>query len=125
MKMPTRAHCLAVDFSIDIDIRPAINTHWTCNADVEIEWLDLKIAIRKRCLYTCLPSADTYLVITHRGGKGKWGAQSPPPVNPLSPQAVSPILQPSSRESVVDEADSKHMHDRMLFLLSHMIVSES
>ncbi|GJJ72528.1 hypothetical protein EMPS_04886 [Entomortierella parvispora] len=61
-------------------------------------------------------------VLSQRGGKGKWGAQSPPTVgSPVPAQAASPVLPAAGKESVVSEVDAKHMHDRMLFLLTHMI----
>ncbi|KAF9084487.1 hypothetical protein BGX23_010486 [Mortierella sp. AD031] len=69
-------------------------------------------------------------VFVQRGGKGKLGTQSPPQANQagFSPSA-SPVPQSSSpaavpvpaKETAISEADSKHMHDRMLFLLSNMI----
>ncbi|KAG0196421.1 hypothetical protein BGX28_010177 [Mortierella sp. GBA30] len=68
-------------------------------------------------------------VFVQRGAKGKWGAQSPPTASqpgfstsgsPVA-QYTSPVPAPTLKETVVSEADSKHMHDRMLFLLSNMI----
>ncbi|KAG0281285.1 hypothetical protein BGZ96_001188 [Linnemannia gamsii] len=69
-------------------------------------------------------------VFVQRGGKGKLGTQSPPTTNQagFSP-SVSPVPQSSGpttasvpvKETVINETDLKHMHDRMLFLLSNMI----
>ncbi|KAF9921805.1 hypothetical protein FBU30_008129 [Linnemannia zychae] len=68
-------------------------------------------------------------VFVQRGGKGKLGTQSPPTTNQagFSPSA-SPVPHSSgtsptfpAKETVISEVDSKHMHDRMLFLLSNMI----
>lgn len=70
-------------------------------------------------------------VCNFRGGKGKLGTQSPPTTNQagFSPNAspTPPSSGPTAsstpvKETVIHEADSKHMHDRMLFLLSNMIV---
>ncbi|KAF9273318.1 hypothetical protein BGZ68_001623, partial [Mortierella alpina] len=68
-------------------------------------------------------------VFVQRGAKGKWGSQSPPTTSQSrfsaagnsSSQSTSPALAPVLKETVVSEADSRHMHDRMLFLLSNMI----
>ncbi|KAH7056063.1 hypothetical protein BKA57DRAFT_449665 [Linnemannia elongata] len=69
-------------------------------------------------------------VIVQRGGKGKLGTQSPPTTNQagFSPNAspTPPSSGPTAsstpvKETVIHETDSKHMHDRMLFLLSNMI----
>ncbi|KAG0313890.1 hypothetical protein BGZ99_008518 [Dissophora globulifera] len=67
----------------------------------------------------------------YRGGKGKWGAQTPGSAGQpgLLPSNSTPALVPSgpnqssttNKEVVVNETDSKHLHDRMLFLLSNMI----
>lgn len=72
-----------------------------------------------------------WYVCNFRGGKGKLGTQSPPTTNQagFSPNAspTPPSSGPTAssapvKETVIHETDSKHMHDRMLFLLSNMIV---
>ncbi|CAO3563766.1 unnamed protein product [Mortierella alpina] len=67
-------------------------------------------------------------VFVQRGAKGKWGSQSPPTTSQPSilaggipSQSASAVPAPALKETIVSETDSKHMHDRMLFLLSHMI----
>ncbi|KAF9924504.1 hypothetical protein BGZ67_009219 [Mortierella alpina] len=68
-------------------------------------------------------------VFVQRGARGKWGSQSPPTISQSafaaggnsSPQSTSLAPAPTLKETAVSETDSKHMHDRMLFLLSNMI----
>ncbi|KAG0251148.1 hypothetical protein BG011_007810 [Mortierella polycephala] len=69
-------------------------------------------------------------VFVQRGGKGKWGAQSPSTANqpgftssgsPVPPSTSPGPASQANKETVVNEANTKHMHDRMLFLLSNMI----
>ncbi|KAG0262286.1 hypothetical protein BGZ95_004053 [Linnemannia exigua] len=75
--------------------------------------------------FTIDSPSSCYLVL-FRGGKGKLGTQSPPTTNQAgvspntSPVPHTPVSAPT-KETVVNEPDSKHMHDRMLFLLSNMI----
>ncbi|KAF9899784.1 hypothetical protein EC991_008326 [Linnemannia zychae] len=65
-------------------------------------------------------------VFVQRGGKGKLGTQSPPTTNQAafspsgSPVPHNPVSA-TVKETIVNEVDTKHMHDRMLFLLSNMI----
>ncbi|KAF8927412.1 hypothetical protein BGZ58_010410 [Dissophora ornata] len=62
-------------------------------------------------------------------GKGKWGAQPPAgasqtglsPSNPAPQSSVPNVTSSPNKDVLVSEVDSKHMHDRMLFLLSNMI----
>ncbi|KAI1300704.1 hypothetical protein EDD11_006036 [Mortierella claussenii] len=80
--------------------------------------------------YSGRPAArGTKAVFVQRGGKTKWGTQSPPAASQASlspstspvPQSTNTSSSGASKETVVNEADTKHMHDRMLFLLSNMI----
>ncbi|KAG0353670.1 hypothetical protein BGZ54_002098 [Gamsiella multidivaricata] len=64
--------------------------------------------------------------IQSRGGKAKWGAQSPPTTTQSGHSSSSSPAPPSpssaaNKEIILSEADLKNMHDRMLFLLSNMI----
>lgn len=75
-----------------------------------------------------LLSLEFYLIpraylSTFRGAKGKLASPSTGSQSGFSSSGPAP-QQPSSatKETVISEHDQKHMHDRMLFLLTNMIV---